>query len=123
MAFKRSAVRFRLAPPNAKAGDRVAKRREAAKAQLRAGNDPSQQKRIARITKAVSRANTFGVIADELMTKKEAEGRAPATMEKARWLIDLARPTLGTRPIIEISAAEILADAPQGRGARPARNR
>lgn len=83
--------------------------REAAKQQLRAGQDPAEQKRIERITKAVSRANTFGLIADELMAKKEAEGRAPATMEKARWLIGLARPTLGTRPITEISAAEILA--------------
>ncbi len=84
-------------------------RREAAKAQLRDGLDPSEQKRLHKITQATSRANTFGLIADELMDKKEKEGRAPATMEKARWLLDLARPALGTRPITEISAAEILA--------------
>jgi integrase len=84
-------------------------RRETARAQLRDGLDPSEQKRLQKITQAVSRANTFGVIADELMDKKEKEGRAPATMEKARWLLDLARPALGTRPITEISAAEILA--------------
>ena len=42
---------------------------------------------------------TFAVIADELIAKMEREGRADATMTKTRWLIDFARPQLGTRPI------------------------
>ncbi|UZF93172.1 tyrosine-type recombinase/integrase [Bosea sp. NBC_00550] len=84
-------------------------RREEAREQLRAGLDPSAEKRLHRLTRETSRATTFGLIADELLVKKEKEGKAPATMEKKRWLLSLARPLIGTRPIVEISAAEILA--------------
>ena len=84
-------------------------KRDSAKAQLRDGIDPSADKRLQKLTAANSRANTFEIVAAELMTKKEREGRAAATMEKARWLISLATPLLGKRPISEISAAEVLA--------------
>lgn len=84
-------------------------KRDSAKAQLRDGVDPSADKRLQKLTAANSRANTFEIVAAELMTKKEREGRAAATMEKARWLISLATPLLGKRPISEISAAEVLA--------------
>lgn len=84
-------------------------KRDSAKAQLRDGVDPSADKRLQKLTAANSRANTFEIVAAELMTKKEREGRAAATMEKARWLIGLATPLLGKRPISEISAAEVLA--------------
>jgi integrase len=52
---------------------------------------------------------TFGIVADDLIAKKINEGRAAATIVKMRWLLEQARPLLGTRPISEISAVEVLA--------------
>lgn len=79
-----------------------------ARALLKDGIDPAIQKKLDKIAKKVAGANTFGVVADEYVAKLEAEGRAPATLEKARWLIELARPLLGDRPISEIKPAEVL---------------
>ena len=42
------------------------------------------------------------------MDKFEAEGDAPATLKKKRWLLDFANKELGKRPIAEIKAPEIL---------------
>jgi integrase len=83
-------------------------RREAAKSLLASGIDPSQQVRLERIEKQASNDNTFSSVADEFLAKAEREGRADATMKKKRWLLSLALPDLGQRPIAEISAAEIL---------------
>jgi integrase len=83
--------------------------RDAAKRLLAAGVHAGQQKRTAALTKANAEANTFAVIADELLAKKTREGLAPATIQKVQWLLDFARPVLGSRPIADIMAPEILA--------------
>jgi len=75
---------------------------------LASGLDPAVQAKLAKITRAVAAANTFGLVADEYLTKYEREGRAEATVMKARWLIDLARPDIGQRPISEILPMEVL---------------
>ena len=54
-------------------------------------------------------ANTFAAIAEELLEKKRREEKADRTLEKMEWLIRLATPALGARPIREISAADVLA--------------
>ncbi len=82
--------------------------REAAKLLLAAGIDPGQHKKAEAITKARSKANTFGLVADEVLAKKRREGLAENTLAKIGWLIDFARPTLGDRPIADITAPEIL---------------
>ncbi len=84
-------------------------RREEAKRLLASGLDPSQQKQVAKATRATLQANTFAMIADELLEKKRREGKTAATMHKLDWLIGLLRPSLGPRPISEIAAPEILA--------------
>ncbi len=53
-------------------------------------------------------ANTFGAIADELIGKKRREGKAGVTIDTVDWLLSLARPSLGMRPISEITAPEVL---------------
>jgi hypothetical protein len=73
--------------------------RDAAKRLLAAGIDPGQQKKTAALAKANTEANTFAVIADELLVKKMREGLEPATLQKVQWLLDFARPTLGARPV------------------------
>jgi integrase len=66
--------------------------------------DPSHQKQIRQEELKV----TFSKVADELFAKMEREGRAPATLVKTRWLLDLATPSLGHRPIADISASDVL---------------
>jgi integrase len=46
--------------------------------------------------------------ADELLEKKRREEKATATVEKIGWLLSLAKPIIGQRPISEIAAPEIL---------------
>lgn len=85
------------------------KRRDAAKAQLASGIDPARHKRRQKATKAESEANTFSLIATELLAKKQREGKASATIGKREWLYSLAKDALGSLPISEITAPEILA--------------
>jgi integrase len=83
-------------------------RRDEAKRQLDVGLDPSQQKRLAKLVATAEQANTFEAIAAEFFEKKRGEGKAAATLTKLEWLIRIAKPTLGLRPMTEISAPEIL---------------
>jgi integrase len=82
--------------------------REQAKKLLAKGVDPSAQRRMARHAAAVSAANTFRLVGDELMAKHEREGRAPVTLNKNRWLLSLAYGAIGDRPVSDISAPELL---------------
>lgn len=79
--------------------------RDAAKKLLAVGTNPSVAKRHAKFTTAV----TFRLIGEELLAKKQREGKDNSTVEKDRWLLSIANGRLGDRPIEEITAAEILA--------------
>jgi integrase len=83
--------------------------RDAARAQLRDGIDPAVQRRLDNLAASAAAAATFEVIVAELLAKKVAEGKAVRTLEKLRWLYDIAKPTLGKRPIAKITPPEILA--------------
>lgn len=83
-------------------------RRDEAKSQLDHGLDASQQKRLARLASTAQQANTFAIIADELLAQKRREGKAPATLVKLEWLFGLINPTFGARPISAIEAPEVL---------------
>ncbi|MEP7210090.1 MAG: integrase arm-type DNA-binding domain-containing protein [Alphaproteobacteria bacterium] len=82
--------------------------RDVARKQLRDGLNPVQERRLAQATAQISRATTFGLIADELLAKLEREKKAAVTIEKRRWLLkDLAAP-LCDRPVAAITPIEIL---------------
>ncbi len=83
-------------------------KRDEAKRLLRNGTDPSHHAKIEKIRAQIATATTFGAVADAFLSKVEREGKAPATLTKKRWLIDLVRPDLGDRPIADISALEVL---------------
>lgn len=84
------------------------KKREEAKKLLSDGTDPAVKRRLDRIAAATSARNTFGAVAAEHIANLEANGAAPSTISKNRWLLeDLAAP-LAKRPIADIVAAEIL---------------
>jgi integrase len=95
-------------------------RRDEAKRQLTDGFDPSQQKRLAKLAQATEQANTFEALAAEFVDKKRGEAKAAATISKLEWLVRLAKPALGPRPITEITAPEVL-KALKGVGARDRR--
>jgi integrase len=84
-------------------------RRDIARKAAEAGSDPAAAKREARIARHFAAANTFGAIAEEYIAKLEAEKRAAVTVAKTKWLLGKLSPSLGTRPIAEITPHELLA--------------
>jgi integrase len=73
---------------------------------LAKGVDPSAQRRLDKQIATIG--NTFKTVAEEVLGKLEKEGRAPQTLEKLRWLLDFAYPSIGERRIAEITAPELL---------------
>lgn len=84
-------------------------RRDIARKQLAAGLDPAVEKKVARVTRKVTSANTFKAVAEEWVEKNVREGRAKVTLDKIRWLLGMAYPMIGARPIAEITPQEVLA--------------
>jgi hypothetical protein len=84
-------------------------RRDSARRAAESGSDPAAAKREARIARQFSASNTFGAIAEEYITKLEAEKKADVTIAKLRWLLSKLSPSLGRRPITEITPHELLA--------------
>jgi integrase len=84
------------------------KRRDAARTLLRGGDDPGAIKRERKVADKQSAANTFGAVAAEWL-KQQKPRMAAATLEKARWTLDdLVNPWIGSRPVAEIDAPEML---------------
>lgn len=83
-------------------------RREAAKRLLRDGVDPSARRREEKAAQVAETEGTFRAIAAELVEKKKRAGRAASTLERFEWLLGVAMPFLGDRPVSGISAADIL---------------
>lgn len=76
---------------------------------LKQGTDPSQARKTAKIEAATQTANTFGAIASEWVKVKATEWTAGHTVTiEARLKNDLL-PYLGTRPLPELAAPELLA--------------
>lgn len=84
-----------------------AKRLEA-KSLLADGLDPIAYAKAERINRQALNQHTFGKIADELVAKGEKDGLAARTIEKKRWVLELANADLRDRPIGAIDAAEVL---------------
>ena len=80
-----------------------------AKRLLNDGIDPAQHRRAETTKNVATNSNTFDAIAAELLEKKRRERKADRTITKFEWFLKLARPGIGSRPIAEISATEILA--------------
>ena len=83
--------------------------REAARKTLAHGQDPSRVKKAAKAAQTEARKNSFAAIAEELLEKKRRDRKAAATLRKFEWFMSFALPALGSRPIDEISAREVLA--------------
>jgi integrase len=83
-------------------------RRDRAKKLLADGIDPSAQRKLDKIS-AKAEENTFRVVAEELLEKHRLEGRAPTTLIKNRWLLEVAIDAFGARSVADITAVELLA--------------
>jgi hypothetical protein len=83
--------------------------RDALREQLSQGLDPAQNKKLTRIAAQTAASNTFHAMADQLLAKKRGEKKADSTIRKLEWLLGLAMPDLGPRPISAITAPEVLA--------------
>ena len=79
-----------------------------AKTLLADGIDPNEKARLDKIAASIAEGNTFGMIAEEWIEKGRKEGQAPVTLKKNEWLLKQVKPSLGHRPICDISAAELL---------------
>lgn len=81
--------------------------RERAKAKIRAGIDPTAEKRRVEAIKALP-GDTFKEIALEFIEKCRRDQLAGPTMIKKEWLLDFAYPDLGTKKVSEIRPVEVL---------------
>jgi hypothetical protein len=82
--------------------------RSKAKKQLAAGIDPAAQKKLDRLVSETASRNTFRVIADEWLDKCAREGTSPNTLSKLTWLLSFTDSAIGSRPISDITAMELL---------------
>jgi integrase len=80
-------------------------RRDEARKMVADGTDPSAKRKAAKEARQV----TFQAIAEEWLAI-QAKTLATSTYDKARWMLtDFVYPRLGSRPIAEITAPELLA--------------
>lgn len=84
------------------------RKRDAARLQLDEGLDPSLERKRVKASRRLSASNTFSLIAEEFICKREREGLAKATVKKSRWFLSLLEPTIGTLPLDEISPQLLL---------------
>jgi integrase len=84
-------------------------RRDDARKLLADGKDPNAQKKLDKAARIAANANTFSALADDYLAKMKRSQRAETTIGKVQWLLNHARPSIGSRPISEIEPVEVLA--------------
>lgn len=84
-------------------------KRDAARKKIADGIDPLTEKKLRRARAQIDASNTFRSVAEEWVTKITREGRAERTLGKVQWLLGKAYPIIGSRPIGQVDAQEVLA--------------
>lgn len=84
--------------------------RDVAREQLAEGQDPALTKRKAKFTAHLSAGITFASVAAEYIdVKMVGDGRADATVNKARWFLQQLEPAIGAMPIADVDPQMLLA--------------
>lgn len=83
--------------------------RDKARKMIASGKNPAFEKKRAAVAASIGATNTFSAVAEELIAKREREGLKEVTTGKARWFLSLLAADLGSRPIAEVEAFELLA--------------
>ena len=90
------------------------RKRDEARSLLADNLDPAVARKREKLQAKLNADNSFSAIAEEFIaTKLKGEGKTDATVIKARWFLDLLRPSIGSRPIVDIEPSEILASLKQ----------
>ena len=84
------------------------RKRDEAQRSVEEGADPVLSRKREKLTAAAKMANSFGDVANEYIDKITKEGRAEATLDKARWLLKQLAP-IARLPIADIKPLEVLA--------------
>lgn len=82
--------------------------RDAARALLASGKDPSEVKQERKREEKERRGLTFESQAKAYMDKTAKEGRADTTLSKTEWLLGMAIAEFGTKPMSEITSPMVL---------------
>ncbi len=82
--------------------------RDAARALVVAGKDPSQAKQDRKREEKELRGLTFESQSRAYFGKTEKEGRAASTLAKTEWLLDMAVADFGKKPMSEITSPMVL---------------
>lgn len=84
--------------------------RDKARALLRDGQDPAMERKKAKITAKLSAATSFKAVATEyIVLKMSGDGRAEATLSKAKWFLEKLEPAIGSMPIDDVEPQMLLA--------------
>jgi integrase len=84
-------------------------RRDDAKRQLRAGEDPSAVVKAVKQAVIAATTNTFNAVAQEWLDRKLVkEKKSASTLTRADWLLRMLGDGIGERPLNEITTPELL---------------
>lgn len=75
---------------------------------LAQGIDPARAKQQKKQEERAETEHTFVKLAEAFLAKGEAEGRAPATLSKNTWLLEIVKADFGHVPIKQVTAPMIL---------------
>jgi len=82
--------------------------RDAARAAVAAGTDPSEAKQEDKRIRRESQGHTFEKIGAAFLEKQRKEGKSPATLSKTEYHLKLANKDFGRKPISEITSPMVL---------------
>ena len=82
--------------------------RDAAKAELALGGDPSQTKQEEKRIKRENHDHTFEKVGAAFLDKQRKEGRSPATLSKTEYHLKLANKDFGNKSFSEITSPMVL---------------
>lgn len=85
------------------------KRRDDERASLEAGNDPAREKQRKKHLAVVAAGNTFAGVGRAYLDKRKREGMAERTTDKAEYYLSRLARSLGTLPVADIKALDVLA--------------
>ncbi|MEI9905138.1 MAG: integrase arm-type DNA-binding domain-containing protein [Asticcacaulis sp.] len=84
-------------------------RRDDARKLLASDIDPGADKKRRAVAATIAAGNTFKSVADEFIAKREKDGLAETTVNKAKWFLSILDADIGNRPMSEIEPHELLA--------------
>ncbi|MDR7101036.1 phage integrase central domain-containing protein [Croceicoccus sp. BE223] len=86
------------------------KRRDRARISVADGIDPMRERKREKAKIRLGAENTFAVVANSYIEHKMVgEGRAEATLKKARWFLELLTPAIGNMPLDDLDPQMMLA--------------